>query len=77
MMLWSLTIESAIVRSLNKVNYENIAESIVNNSHLGKNTFIIGDMIYNGCQAFHINELDKVCFENGVSVIDKNDLLSN
>lgn len=48
----------------------------VNNSHLGKNTFIISDMIYNGCQAFHINELDKVCFENGVSVIDKNDLLS-
>ena len=37
---------------------------IILNQHFeGKDTYIVGDIVSNGCQMFHINLLDEVCNE--------------
>jgi len=47
---------------------------IIENHFEGKNTYIIGKLIKNGCQTFTIDRLDDVCVEYNVGEYEKKEV---
>lgn len=50
---------------------------ILKNHFEGKNTYIVGEWINNGCQTFLYTDLDKVCEKFNVSRAERQDVIDN
>lgn len=49
--------------------------TVLENHYHGCNTYILGDVISNGCTDFHINDIDEICKERSISDCMKQEVI--